>query len=130
MGHLGFTPQSIKEIGGYKIQGKTKEQEDKLIEAAKILEKTGVFSIVLEMIPAKLGKKISQKLKIPTIACGAGSSCDGQVLVTYDMLGLTSGKVPSFVKKYADLNSIISKAIRKYIQEINTCKFPGTKQSY
>lgn len=114
MGHLGFTPQKVKELGGYKIQ-----RSPKIIDEAKKLEEAGVFSIVLEMIPDELAKKVTESVSIPTIGIGAGPYCNGQVLVTHDMLGLYE-KPPSFVKKYADLNKEITKAVKKYIEDVKS----------
>ena len=111
MGHLGFTPQKVKELGGYKIQ-----RSPQIIDEAKKLEKAGVFSIVLEMVPPELAAKITSSIKIPTIGIGAGSSCNGQVLVTYDMLGLYPN-APKFAKKYVDLEKEIRKAVGKFARD-------------
>jgi len=116
MGHLGFTPQSVNKLG-YTIQGKTKNQRSKIKNDAKKLEKAGCFAIVLEMIPPEAAKEITRSLNIPTIGIGAGAFCDGQILVTHDMLGLYPSP-PKFAKKYADLSSSIKKAVRKYIDDI------------
>ncbi|MBU0579680.1 MAG: 3-methyl-2-oxobutanoate hydroxymethyltransferase [Candidatus Margulisbacteria bacterium] len=129
MGHIGFTPQSVNQLGGYKIQGKEEVAAEKLIEQAKLLEKTGVFSIELEMVPAKLAKEITTKAAVPTIGIGAGRDCDGQVLVLHDLLGL-SEKSPKFVKKYAELNKEISKAINNFKEDVEGSKFPDTKYSF
>ncbi|MFC1517516.1 3-methyl-2-oxobutanoate hydroxymethyltransferase [Candidatus Margulisiibacteriota bacterium] len=129
MGHIGFTPQSVNELGGYKIQGKDKEAADKLIEQAKKLETAGVFAIVLEMVPAKLAKEITKELNIPTIGIGAGPDCDGQVLVLNDLLGLTE-KPPKFVKKYADLNKSISAALTSFKTEVEKGTYPSSKHSF
>jgi 3-methyl-2-oxobutanoate hydroxymethyltransferase len=118
MGHLGFTPQSVKQLGGYKVQGKDKISAQRIFEEAKSLEGAGVFAIVLEMIPPDLAEKITRALKIPTIGIGAGDKCDGQVLVTHDLLGLTVGKVPSFVKPRANLKEIIRAAVKEFREEI------------
>lgn len=130
MGHIGFTPQRVKELGGYKIQGKTPAQAKGIIDSAKRLEKAGVFSIVLEMVPASLGKMVSKAVAIPVIGIGAGLDCDGQILVLHDMLGLTKGKTPRFVKKYADLHSEISQAVKKYIHAVRESKFPARQNRY
>ncbi len=116
MGHLGFTPQAVNLLG-YKIQGKDKLSQAKLLKDAKALEKAGCFAIVLELIPEALAKKISKAIKIPTIGIGSGKLCDGQVLVTYDMLGIYENP-PSFVKKYANIGSEIKKAVSKFREEI------------
>ncbi|MGD9677988.1 MAG: 3-methyl-2-oxobutanoate hydroxymethyltransferase [Vulcanibacillus sp.] len=129
MGHIGLTPQSIHKMGGYFVQGKTEEQAKKLINDAIALEKAGVFSIVLESMPVELSKIISEKLTIPTIGIGAGVECDGQVLVSYDMLGLFQGKTPKFAKKYNDLSSLIIDAVTKYVQDVNHGIFPREEQT-
>ena len=126
MAHVGLRPQSVHTMGGYKVQ----RDEDILLNDATMAEKAGAFSIVLECIPASIAKKISEALTIPTIGIGAGSDCDGQVLVINDILGLTSGYVPSFVKQYADLNSIISNAAKDWCQEVRAVEFPGPDQSF
>lgn len=116
MGHLGFTPQSVN-ILGYKVQGKDQKSKAKIMRDAKALEKAGCFAIVLELVPDDISKKISKALKIPVIGIGAGKSCDGQVLVTYDMLGIYPDP-PSFVKKYAEIGIDIKKAIRSFIDNV------------
>jgi len=123
MGHIGFTPQYKKK---FKIEGTNKKEENKLIKEALSIEKAGAFSIVLECISPKTAKKITQKLKIPTIGIGASKYCDGQILVTDDILGL-SGFYPKFVKRYANLNSIIEKAVKKYSKEVEKRIFPNRK---
>lgn len=130
MGHLGLTPQSIHNLGGYFIQGKTPEKAKKMLDDAKALEDAGVFAIVLEMVPIELAAYISKKLSIPTIGIGAGVGCDGQVLVVHDMLGLYQGSTPKFVKKYADLGSGMEQAVNKYIQEVKQGLFPREEHSY
>lgn len=119
MGHLGFTPQSVNQIGGYKIIGKTAEAAQLLKEQAKLLEDSGVFSIVLELVPAELAKEITEMLKIPTIGIGSGSFCDGQVLVLSDMLGLNK-EIPKHAKVYENLREKITVAVKKYIEETKT----------
>ena len=116
MGHLGFTPQSVNKLG-YMIQGKLKTQRSKIKTDAKKLEKAGCFAIVLEMIPPDLARIITRSVKIPTIGIGAGPHCDGQILVTYDMLGLYPNP-PKFVKRYVDLSTAIKKAVKRYIADI------------
>ncbi|MBI5700706.1 3-methyl-2-oxobutanoate hydroxymethyltransferase [Candidatus Saganbacteria bacterium] len=116
MGHLGFTPQSVN-ILGYKVQGKDHKSKLKIIKDAKALEKTGCFALILEMVPEDLAAKIAKSLKIPVIGIGAGSKCDGQVLVSYDMLGIYKN-APSFVKKYADIGKTITQAVEKYINDV------------
>ncbi|MDF2893173.1 MAG: panB [Clostridia bacterium] len=130
MGHLGLTPQSINMLGGYKVQGTTLDQSKKLIEEAELLQQAGVFSIVLECVPEKLAKLISEKLDIPTIGIGAGKYCDGQVLVTQDMLGIYSDLKPKFVKQYAQLGNTISSACTQYISETQQQQFPAAEHSF
>jgi 3-methyl-2-oxobutanoate hydroxymethyltransferase len=130
MGHLGLTPQSVHQLGGYKVQGKKKEAAQKMIEDAKILEEAGAFSVVLECVPEKLAEEITASLAIPTIGIGAGVHCDGQVLVVSDMLGMFEKFTPKFVKKYANLNVDITEAIGTYIDEVKSEVFPGKEQSF
>ena len=124
VGHLGLTPQHINQLGGYFIQGKTTEAAEKMIEDAKALEKSGVFCIVLECVPKELAKIITECISIPTIGIGAGKECDGQVLVSYDMIGLFSDYVPFFVKQYAEINKDIKKAVDQYVNEVRKGEFP------
>jgi 3-methyl-2-oxobutanoate hydroxymethyltransferase len=130
MGHIGLTPQSINLVGGYKVQGRDKKNAKDLISTAKALEQAGVFAIVLECIPEKLAYEISRKISIPTIGIGAGVKCDGQVLVTDDVLGLYSGIKPKFVKKYLNLKEEILKAFIEYRDEVKTGKFPSSEYTY
>ena len=130
LGHIGLTPQSIHQIGGYRVQGKDPEKAERLIEDALLLEKTGVFAIVLECVPYALAKNITKKLHIPTIGIGAGQYCDGQILVTHDMLGLKTGHVPKFVKQYANLTEQITKALEDYKKDVTAGKFPDKEHSY
>ena len=130
MGHLGLTPQSINRLGGYKVQGKIKERAKEIIQDAIELEKIGVFALVLESIPMELGKKITEKVSIPTIGIGAGKYCDGQILVFYDLIGFTNLYLPKFVRKYADMHSVVYDALKKYIDDIKKENFPGDKESY
>jgi len=125
MGHIGLTPQSVNKLGGYKYQGKTEEDAEKLLKDAKALEKTGCFAIVLECVPKALARKISSELTIPTIGIGAGVDCDGQVLVFHDMVGLNTGHVPSFVKKYADVAEVIKNAVCEYSKDVKNKVFPN-----
>ena len=130
MGHLGMMPQSVHRYGGYKVQGKQKDQAEVLIEDAKTLEAAGAFSIVLEAIPAQLAKTVTEALTIPTIGIGAGPHCDGQVLVLYDLLGLFDDFVPKFVKPYAHLKADALQALRRYKEEVEQGKFPSDSESY
>lgn len=124
LGHLGLLPQSVKETGGFKMQGKTDESASKLMEDALALERAGVFAIVLECVPAELAQKITATLAVPTIGIGAGPYCDGQVLVFTDVLGMGHGHVPGFVKKFADLKPQIQSALAAYKKEVEDSVFP------
>jgi 3-methyl-2-oxobutanoate hydroxymethyltransferase len=130
MGHLGMTPQSVHKYGGYKVQGKGVEQAEELLADACALEAAGAFALVLEAVPAKLAGKITQALSIPTIGIGAGPSCDGQVLVLYDLLGLFDQFAPKFVKPYAHLKADALQALRRYREEVEQGKFPTDSESY
>lgn len=130
MGHLGFTPQLINRIGGYRVAGKGKREAGAILKAAKKLEGAGVFALVLEMVPADLAKKITKSLKIPVIGIGAGPHCDGQVLVTQDLVGLYPKPAPKFVKQYADLGREMKKAIATFIWDVHSKKFPAKEQSF
>ena len=124
MGHLGLTPQSVNQLGGFRAQGKTAIAAKRLVEDALLLEAAGCFSIVLESVPARLGELISKKISIPTIGIGAGAGCDGQVLVTHDLLGLFDRFTPKFVKKYADFHNEMQKAFADYIEDVESKRFP------
>ncbi|OQW41010.1 MAG: 3-methyl-2-oxobutanoate hydroxymethyltransferase [Proteobacteria bacterium SG_bin4] len=128
--HIGLTPQSVHQIGGYKLQGNTDRAAKQLLEDAKALEKSGAGMIVLELIPAKLAKKISQSLTIPTIGIGAGPDCAGQVLVLHDMLGLSQGKKPRFVKDFMVNTNSIQEAITQYVSAVKTGQFPGKEHQF
>ncbi len=130
LGHIGLTPQSIKEMGGYKVQGKTSEQARRLMDDAMAVEQAGAFALVLECVPAELGEMISSALTIPTIGIGAGAGCDGQVLVITDLLGISGKPVPKFVKKYADLNPLIRDALAGYKAEVESGSFPSDEHTY
>lgn len=130
MGHIGLTPQTADKLGGFKVQGKDAETAKRLIEQAEDLEKLGCFSIVLECVPDKIAEMITQKLRIPTIGIGAGPHCDGQVLVTYDLLGLFERFTPKFVKKYIELSALIAKAIQEFKDEVIQEKFPTSAHSF
>lgn len=125
MGHLGLTPQSINQLGGFRAQGKTAVAAKRLVEDALLLEEAGAFSIVLESVPARLAELISKKLSIPTIGIGAGIGCDGQVLVTHDLLGLFDRFTPKFVKKYANFHQEMHRAFAEYIDDVETKRFPA-----
>lgn len=130
VGHLGLTPQSVNMMGGFKVQGKSEEQARAIIEDALMLQEAGVFAIVLECVPAKLAKLISEKLSIPTIGIGAGNDCDGQVLVMHDMAGMYSDMVPKFAKRYALVGEQIEEAAKMYIQEVQEKSFPEEKHTF
>lgn len=129
MGHIGLTPQSVHQLGGFRPQGKSALAAKRLLEDALRLEDAGCFSIVLESVPARLGKLISQKLSIPTIGIGAGAGCDGQVLVTHDALGLFERFTPKFVKKYADLHGEMQRAFTEYIADVQARTFPAAEHT-
>lgn len=130
MAHIGLTPQSVNAFGGFKVQGKDEEAAKRLIEEAIAVEKAGAFAVVLECVPAKLAKIISEKLTIPTIGIGAGSDCDGQILVYQDMLGMYSDFTPKFVKKYENLGEKMNIAFKKYIDEVKDGVFPAEEHSF
>src|SRR5256885_8944221 len=130
MGHVGLTPQFVHQMGGFKVQGKTDAQAARILADAKGLEQAGAFSIVLEGVPSKLASAITHALRIPTIGIGAGPATDGQVLVLHDMLGLTSGKAPKFVKRYANLAEEIARAATAYGDDVRDGKFPGPEHEY
>jgi len=130
MGHIGLTPQTADKLGGFKVQGKDAESAKKLMQQACALAAAGCFAIVLECVPDKIAGMITEKIKIPTISIGAGVLCDGQVLVTYDLLGLFERYTPKFVKKYADLSSIITKAVQEYKKEVIEGTFPSPQHSF
>ena len=130
MGHIGLMPQSVHQMGGYKVQGKSLLQARQIKQDARELEKAGAFAIVLEGIPSDLAGEITECLKIPTIGIGAGPHCDGQILVLHDLLGLNQDFTPKFVKHYANLNSEIKNAVGEYIEEVRAGKFPDKEHSY
>ncbi len=130
MGHLGLTPQSVNVFGGFKVQGKDEEGAKKIIEEALALEKAGVFAIVLECVPAKLAKIISEKLSVPTIGIGAGKDCDGQILVWQDVVKVYGDFTPKFVKEYANVGTIMKEAFGSYIEEVKEGKFPEEKHTF
>ncbi|MBO6534857.1 MAG: 3-methyl-2-oxobutanoate hydroxymethyltransferase [Balneolaceae bacterium] len=130
MGHLGLTPQSIYKFGTYKVRAQEEEEADSLIADAKLLEEAGCFAIVLEKIPAKLAAKVTAELSIPTIGIGAGIDCDGQVLVVHDMLGMNKGFNPRFLRRYADIHSIMTGAVQQYIKDVKDKDFPNQDEQY
>lgn len=130
MGHIGLTPQSINQLGGYKVQGKTPAAAVRLINDAEALEQAGAYAVVLECVPAPLAKTITERLAIPTIGIGAGPYCDGQVQVFHDLLGLFDGFVPKHAKRYVDLSAQITAAVRAYAEEVRDGRFPTEKESF
>ena len=130
MGHLGLTPQSIHKFGTYSVRAKEETEAEKLVRDAKLLEEAGCFALVLEKIPAALAERVSKELSIPTIGIGAGGACDGQVLVVHDMLGINKGFSPRFLRRYADLHTIMSEAISHYVEDVKSCEFPNEKEQY
>jgi 3-methyl-2-oxobutanoate hydroxymethyltransferase len=130
MGHIGLTPQSVHQMGGFKVQGKVEEQKQKIIADAVAVEEAGAFSVVLECIPTELAQEITEQLSIPTIGIGAGAHCDGQVLVIHDLLGLLGDFRPKFVKSYVDLRAVISQAVEEFMQEVKKGAFPTEKHSF
>jgi len=130
MAHLGLTPQSVHQFGGYKVHGKEEKAAKRIMEDAKILEEAGAFSLVLECVPSTLAKEVTQSLTIPTIGIGAGVDCDGQVLVLHDMLGMFEKFIPKFVKSYTNLNVQMKEAITQYIDEVRKGIFPEKKHSF
>ncbi|MDF1618508.1 3-methyl-2-oxobutanoate hydroxymethyltransferase [Petrocella sp. FN5] len=130
MGHIGLTPQSIHQLGGFKVQGHLPEEALKIIQDAKSLESLGVFAIVLEGIPEHLAQRISQELRIPTIGIGASVHCDGQILVSHDMLGMYTECSPKFVKHYANLGNLIQTAVKNYIRDVHQQFFPEPAHTY
>jgi len=130
MGHLGLMPQSINKYGTYTVRAKEKEEADKLISDALLLQSVGCYAITLEKIPAKLAAEITSKLSIPTIGIGAGGRTDGQVLVMHDMLGINKNFSPKFLRRYEDLHTIITKAVQNYIKDVKAQDFPNEQESY
>lgn len=130
MGHIGMTPQSVHMFGGFKVQGKSLVQAQQIIDDAKALEEAGVFAITLECVPEELSKLISEAVNVPTIGIGAGKYCDGQVLVSNDMLGMYSDFVPKFVKQFAHLSTDIERAVQTYLEELADSSFPEKKHTF
>jgi 3-methyl-2-oxobutanoate hydroxymethyltransferase len=130
MGHLGLTPQSYHQMGGYRVQARTAEEADRLLKDAGALERAGIFSLVLEGIPAEVARRVTEALTVPTIGIGAGPSCDGQVLVAHDMLGLQEDLSPKFVKRYAQGRQVFLEAMRQFRTEVRSGRFPGPEHSY
>jgi 3-methyl-2-oxobutanoate hydroxymethyltransferase len=130
MGHVGLTPQSIHSMGGFHVQGKSEDASRQVERDAHATEAAGAFAVVLESIPRELAARVTAKLRIPTIGIGAGPDCDGQVLVFHDLLGLTAGRVPKFVRRYADLSGEITRAVTAYCEDVRAGTFPADAESY
>ncbi|MDE6297082.1 MAG: 3-methyl-2-oxobutanoate hydroxymethyltransferase [Muribaculaceae bacterium] len=130
MGHLGLTPQSINKFGTYAVRARQEEEARKLIDDARLLEELGCFAIVLEKIPADLARRVAEELTIPVIGIGAGGGCDGQVLVMHDMLGINQGFSPRFLRRYADVASVMTDAVSRYIKDVKSGDFPNESESY
>ena len=130
LAHLGFTPQLMNTLGGYKIQGKTADAIEKILESAKKLQEAGAFAVVLELVPAESAKYITENLEIPTIGIGAGVDCDGQIVVTDDILGKFTDFAPKFVKKFANLHDTVLDGVRQYSKEVKDLEFPSKKESF
>ncbi len=130
MAHLGLTPQSVHAMGGFRVQGRSAEAAERMVEDAKILEQAGAFALVLEGIPSDLGKRITDSVSIPTVGIGAGPDCDGQVLVCYDFLGMYPDLRPRFVKRFAEVGETIVEATRAYVAEVQSGAFPSAEQSF
>jgi 3-methyl-2-oxobutanoate hydroxymethyltransferase len=130
MGHVGLTPQSVHHLGQFKVRGGESTEAKKIIDDAQNVEKAGAFAVILECIPEDLAKDITEKLRVPTIGIGAGPHCDGQILVFHDLVGLSNGYNPKFVKKYADLQTVITQAVKKYSEEVRQGIFPDEMHSY
>jgi 3-methyl-2-oxobutanoate hydroxymethyltransferase len=128
--HLGLTPQLLNTLGGYKIQGKTAEHTEKILECAKKLQDAGAFAVVLELLPAESAEYITKNLTIPTIGIGAGVECDGQIVVTDDIMGKFTDFAPKFVKRFANLHETVLEGVRQYSKEVKDLEFPSKKESF
>lgn len=130
MGHIGFTPQSEHALGGYRVQGRGDDAADQVLADAHAVAEAGAFAVVLEMVPIDVAKRVTAEIPIPTVGIGAGPECDAQVLVWQDMLGLRAGKAPRFVKRYADLDDVISEAVHQYVTEVQDGSFPSDEHAF
>jgi 3-methyl-2-oxobutanoate hydroxymethyltransferase len=130
MGHLGLTPQSINKFGTYAVRAKEEHEAAKLLSDAKALSEAGCFAITLEKVPAKLAEQVTKEISVPTIGIGAGGGCDGQILVVADMLGMNQGFSPRFLRRYADLNTVMTDAIGQYVTDVKSGDFPNESESY
>lgn len=130
MGHLGLTPQSIHQLGGYGLRAKEEAEAEKLLRDAQLLAEAGCFALVMEKIPAALAQRVTEAISIPTIGIGAGAGCDGQVLVVHDMLGMNKGFKPKFLRQYADLHAVMTDAVGRYVEDVKACNFPNENEQY
>jgi 3-methyl-2-oxobutanoate hydroxymethyltransferase len=130
MGHLGFTPQSVHQVGGYRVQGRGSDAAERIVTDAKLLQDAGVFSIVLELTPSDVAKRVSEAVDVPTIGIGSGPHCDGQVLVLHDMLGLNQGFEPKFLKRYAELAGAVRQAVESFGADVRAGRYPDASHSY
>ena len=130
MGHIGLTPQSVNKLGGFRVQGKTAATARAILDDARILEEAGAFSIVLELVPREIARLVTESISIPTIGIGAGPHCDIQVLVLHDLLGLSFGKLPRFVRQYANLHATMTDAISRFAEDVRTGAYPSDAESY
>ena len=130
MGHVGLTPQSVHQFGGFRVQGRDERSADRIVDDAIALAEAGAFAVVLEAVPAEIGRRVTEAVTVPTIGIGAGPDTDAQVLVWHDLLGLTSGRLPRFVKAYADLRSEIGQAIKAFQSEVADGEYPGPEHTY
>ncbi len=130
MGHIGFTPQSEHALGGYRVQGRGDDAADSVLADAHAVAEAGAFALVLEMVPTDVAKRVTAELDIPTVGIGAGPDCDAQVLVWQDMLGLRTGRLPRFVRRYADLDAVMSEAVGRYVDEVRTGSFPAQEHTF
>ncbi len=130
MAHIGLTPQSVHKLGGYAVQGKTSDDAKRLIEDAKMLEDAGAFAIVLELVPREIAEIITKELKISTVGIGAGLACDIQVLVLHDLVGLSFGRLPRFVRQYANIGEVMTEAVRNWMEDVKNGNYPSEKESY
>lgn len=130
MGHIGLTPQSVHQFGGFRVQGREQEAAFRMMQDAKDLEAAGVFALVLEAVPASLAQEVTTILEVPTIGIGAGPGCDGQVIVWHDFLGISTGRVPKFVKRYASLDDEIKRAVTQFARDVADGSYPDADHSY
>jgi len=130
MGHIGFTPQSVNALGGFRVQGRSESSADRLLDEAIRLEDAGAFSVVLELVPGALAERVTAALTIPTIGIGAGAGCDGQVLVLHDMLGLNTDFRPRFLRRFAELNSVVADAITSYVEAVRNGEYPTSEHTF